>query len=110
MADGLTLSRGQPLCFLSFDWMLRERKACRNCACSQIWVRPKRVRGRETLSDPRPTRDKVVERALTMNLFDDEERIGPARRCSELHLGAAGEALWLDPFEVLDGIFEWILV
>lgn len=44
-----------------------------------------------------------------MNLFDDEERIGPARRCSELHLGA-GEALWLDPFEVLDGIFEWILV
>lgn len=48
MADGLTLLRGQLLCFLSFDWMLRERKACRNCACSQIWVRPKRVRGRET--------------------------------------------------------------
>lgn len=83
--------------------MLRERKACRYSACSQIWVRPKRVRGRETLSDPKPTRDKEVERALTMNLFDDEGRIEPVQRCSELDLGAAGEALWLDPFGSEEG-------
>lgn len=54
------------------------------------------------LSDPTSTRDKEVERALTRNLLGDGERIESGRRCNEPHLGAAGEALWLDPFESVE--------